>query len=1304
MHISLRAAQPARASPRHHPDLGRESSPANPASRRSSALNAEEWDWKRFERFCVAFVKALPDVRDAYLYGGPGEDQAGIDVVADLVDGRTRVYQCRKRKTFGPKAVENTIAEAEFEADEYVIAVTRKVSRHVRDVVRKQPDWELVDQEDICQTLRADLDRERARQIIEDAFGVPWRRAFLGPGGPLVFVEASRYFAPFDDEQALFRHTWQFVGRRAILDALVECAAASGFRAVVLPGRGGIGKTRVLRALSDRLGDRRVLFVSDSAVLTPEDVESLPFAESVVVIDDAHRRDDLPALFAEVIRRPEPVTVVLATRPQRIGELQGDLVRSGFSPEQVRVLDPLGDLDDADVEALAREALGPEHAERAEALAQATADCPLVTVVGGQLLAQRAVAPELLERQADFRAAVLDRWRDEIVGRLGDPLDPETAELVLRQLAALAPVSVEDEPTLAAMAAEARVSVPQLRSAIGELEAAGLLLARGRLRRIVPDVLADHILHRACLDATGRPSGYADELVQRYASVSLISLLRNLAELDWRIGQTAGASTLLDEVWGDLQQVFVDADAAGRVRVLELVRPTAIFQPGRVIDLVERALAQPAAPAQVPGPFGFDLTDDDVRRVLPDLLRAAGVHPQHARRVLSLLWEMGRDQAGQLHSEPTHPIRVAQEVGGYEQTLTHSEALVDLVERLIESPDELNAHHWSPLSLLEPLLKREGTRLRTAGFGFQVGSYQVLAEATAAVRARALDILESHAREGSWRTRRLAAGLLGEALTQPRGIDGQRPSGEHFDQWLPQQLDLLRRLEPLLHQAEPLVRMQLRRDLGWHARHGAWPEAKELAQAIVTAPADLDERLLEAIAYPWDHTVDFEDIQAHVREVADELAEVPEVDEALAERLDTATESLAAAGHANVEPHSLLAFLAERSPTRATGLVRWMLANPDRPLAGGLHILLTGLRRATPEESTAVLQELGRGGVAERRQLAAYFAGGAWFEDATSQELDLLRLLLRDEDIMVRANALLAVLRFGTVERARAIELALEADLGTHTKLADYFSQTLRDEHPDLSEEQVTLALDKLAPIDALDWSAGQLLVRLGEDAPDRVAEFLVGRAQRGREPDFHPVPHDGIEGDVLSGADDEEYLGLLRRVRQAVRDTDDALVRHHLGSVFWQLERDVGACLLVLHEWLSTDDDEQVAAAAALLWQMPYWRFRGGEEKEDAWAVLLQRPWFIVDLIQRAAEHGGRVHERVDEVLRAVLTGGTFGRSMGGIDARWKRTHEEASTVGEMLARGTPAREFFASLEAYAKRRLEEDKLDDEEYGEGLP
>lgn len=57
----------------------------------------------------------------------------------------------------------------------------------------------------------------------------------------------------------------------------------------------------------------------------------------------------------------------------------------------------------------------------------------------------------------------------------------------------------------------------------------------------------------------------------------------------------------------------------------------------------------------------------------------------------------------------------------------------------------------------------------------------------------------------------------------------------------------------------------------------------------------------------------------------------------------------------------------------------------------------------------------------------------------------------------------------------------------------------------------------------------------------------------------------------------------------------------------------------------------------------------------------------------------------------------------MGGVDPRWKRTHDEAGAVARVLPAGSPAQQFFASVETDAKRQLDEDVLEDEEYGEGL-
>jgi len=57
-------------------------------------LNDPELEWKRFERFCLDLVIALPEVRDAHLYGTRGEDQQGIDIHADLVDGAAVCERC----------------------------------------------------------------------------------------------------------------------------------------------------------------------------------------------------------------------------------------------------------------------------------------------------------------------------------------------------------------------------------------------------------------------------------------------------------------------------------------------------------------------------------------------------------------------------------------------------------------------------------------------------------------------------------------------------------------------------------------------------------------------------------------------------------------------------------------------------------------------------------------------------------------------------------------------------------------------------------------------------------------------------------------------------------------------------------------------------------------------------------------------------------------------------------------------------------------------------------------------------------
>lgn len=154
----------------------------------------DDFSWERFEQFCLGLVRRLPNVREVYRYGKAGENQRGIDIVAEHDDGTKSTYQCRRRKTFGPRSAEKTVGDTSYEAEHHFIVVTCTVSRDTRDYVDGLADWTLWDIDEISDEVRK-LPREEGRRLVEDTFGTAVRRVFLGPEGTLVFEAPGDHFA-----------------------------------------------------------------------------------------------------------------------------------------------------------------------------------------------------------------------------------------------------------------------------------------------------------------------------------------------------------------------------------------------------------------------------------------------------------------------------------------------------------------------------------------------------------------------------------------------------------------------------------------------------------------------------------------------------------------------------------------------------------------------------------------------------------------------------------------------------------------------------------------------------------------------------------------------------------------------------------------------------------------------------------------------------------------------------------------------------------------------------------------------------
>ena len=194
-----------------------------------------------------------------------------------------------------------------------------------------------------------------------------------------------------------------------------------------------------------------VRFHIDDMPIDADTLDELPTTELILVVDDAHRCADLGTLLTWMQKRNAPCHLVLATRPHATEQLRGQLTRFGMDPARYVVLPELRALSHASTVAVAREVLGDGLASLAEPLANATADCVLVTVVGGRLLAQHHVLPDLLEKKV-FRDVVLTRFADDLTAVRTDVEHGAVITKILPVIAAIQPMFVHINVTAARIA------------------------------------------------------------------------------------------------------------------------------------------------------------------------------------------------------------------------------------------------------------------------------------------------------------------------------------------------------------------------------------------------------------------------------------------------------------------------------------------------------------------------------------------------------------------------------------------------------------------------------------------------------------------------------------------------------------------------------------------------------------------------------------------------------------------------------------------------------------------------------------
>lgn len=1264
------------------------------------AVPLEELPEERFEDLIAELMTTMYPNGHATRYGGRGHKQYGIDILVTHNGANLATGQCKRHREFGPAAVAKAIDEATVTAPKNYLFLSRLTATPAaRTEAGKHPNWELWDGEDISRYVRS-LPRERAVRIV-DTYFPGHREAFLGVRSPGPWLLPEEHFDA--SRSAIFNHGWDLVGRQEQLDRLVADAYQPDATLAFLVGVGGVGKTRLLKALADAApSGTQVLVLPGDGHVTAEGLELLPDQGALtVIIDDAHELAETTSVVAGIWRRNGDARIVLATRPYGLQKLREQLARNGLLPEP-HVEVEIGDLDVDDAVALAREALGNDAPEvLVQRLAWLTTDSPLATVVGGVLIKQGRLEPAALEQDDNIRAHIMRGFHDALVK---DPLayDPPTRRAVLDAVAALQPFRSNEASARESLSAIVGKPYDELHKHLRSLENAGILRRRGGSLRIVPDLLGDVVLTDAAFDENSAlDTGYLARIEPLVTGSSAEHLFVNVNRVDWQVrNKRHDAPSLADSLWTAFRRRIEAADLVDRRQLVELLAKVAYFQPERALAVTRWLIDNPTDRLSDDHRAWKPYLASDYREVLhalPPTLKLAAMTLETLPEALGQLWELAREDDRPTNPHHDHPLRVLRELAelGAAKPLVFNHRIIDLVATWFEDGQRL-----SPFEVLEPMLATEIEDTRFRGHTITFQSYSLNPASVMNVRQRVIDLAFEELNSPDRRRAGSAARLLKSALQSPTGRFGREVSGSERDGWTPGFVDTIERLGAAAETLDPAVLVAIRDAVYWHENYAEGPTRDAAERTVGMLPDSVESLMALVIHDGWGRLIrdrgdDFEAVESkRVQLVERAVAGLAAYDDEEVVRLITTRlrADVEVFGPTEGNPGPVVAAFIEARPTLAATMIEHIGAAPwPSDLDPLLPVVLSTLARVDPPRGIAVANDLLTSSVERRRSVAQSFGWSRGSSELHEGELELLLKLASDRDPYVRrhvARAAQVLTRSRSVEATRllaALRFADDADLADAV-----FSSFHGDDGiswNNFSEEELESIHRDLVAVPDIGghWITEALATRSSTD-PEWVVRLLQNRIERAedREPrvEYRAMPFSW--DNRLRVRETPDFIASLTGILHWIAERLDSWTRRSMGA-------DLFAAV-------ATGYDAEVVGLLTRALEA------GSEATTRAVAAVLQEAprtfvWDYVDFVRTAL----RAADRLGAEVRREMAGALWAATISGIRSgtpgepfpETVEQRDRSRQVAEGLPTGSLEERFYRDMAESAERDFDREAED---------
>lgn len=480
----------------------------------------------------------------------------------------------------------------------------------------------------------------------------------------------------------------------------------------------------------------------------------------------------------------------------------------------------------------------------------------------------------------------------------------------------------------------------------------------GSKLRITPDVLSDYILHNSCITSDGYSTGYSQEIFEAFGDTYLKNILENLSELDWRVNRQNRETDLLVEIWNNIEEKFKNSSNLEKVVLLNKFEKVAYFQPQRILHLIRYAINNP-----INNPINksksdyaplYEFTHKDVLRTIPPLLKNVSYNFDYFQQSCGLLWNLAKKEIEIKNggTASNHALTVLINLAEYQmyKSFEYSSQIITFVEKEINNHTDPK-YTCSLLDILDPILEKEIIFDKPIGAEIQFIPYPIPYKNTKEIRRKAILLIEAQLKSESTKLTLRALKSLSQALRSPTGFYGRKVSTDEIESWLPEQRKILNIIEDISKiTTDPIIKIQIKSSLAWHARQTIQPEVKDKASSIIKfLPEDFEIRLVRAIWYHYDK--DYENFKEHQEEV---IQEIKEVSKGFLEKCDNeggkvfnALNKIITNFKINeilIYPSNFLRVLCATDKEVASEVCNHIMSDTSKPLANYLEFLLSGIR------------------------------------------------------------------------------------------------------------------------------------------------------------------------------------------------------------------------------------------------------------------------------------------------------------------------------------------------------------------------